>query len=916
MNNNVRQLCYGTLLLLSAPCALAQQSNASHYSVHAMPIGQAVEQLQRASGTSIVLDMSVDAAISSHAASNAQSVEQALDAMLEGTGLTWVAAGEGTYAIMDAATAGGGDATASAGGSGQGDSAQADQSLDTVNVETSADEGGPYFGDADTFGVGAGANGSTDATATEGTNSLTSKYSSVAGKSPTALQDTPATVRIVTQTQMRQQNLDNASDALAATPGVTVRKGASGARERYYSRGFQITSYQQDGGAASQMPGAGPARGPVTSSSSLPDLSAYDHTELIQGADALFAGASNPSGVINLQRKRPTDHQQVNMDLEAGSWNKKRAVFDASSPLAFDGRLRGRIVGAQENDGEYSRYAKHRSTNLYAVLEGDITSSTILRGGFQWNQKHDRSPNLFGVPRGDDGSDLNLPRKTNFTAPWAYDKSSNREFFAELEQNFGHGVTGNLKYNHSRAHSDMQYPEIQGAYVPGPRVPSDGYFGLSQTNFNHATQTEDKLDGSLTSKFQWLGHEQKIVVGGDYSHNKMPGFTDNYSTSPALNLDPYHYNPGSIGGYSTPTPGRYPEGAEFNGEPLRETTNFEHQPAEEHSTQKGAYAGIYLTPIDKLHLELGLRKTWLDYGNSNSKVTTQDINGTPTIVEGSRQSDSESVSGLSRHYSLAYDLTDNFTPYVSYDDIVNTQSFYRTVDGALLPLQRGKTFQLGTNMNFFDGALTGQIAYFWQRNENQPISTGDFVENTLDAAYIPGGTVKSDGLDITLSGALTSRWQVNAGYTFVETHYNQDYKDNASGSEVSNAQSQSPKHQFKLWSSYDLPGVLEGATVFGGVRMESKRTNAGMVCAGSTTSSGLFGDQTSCNGNMKPYDFSQPFYAVADIGGSYQVNKNLSFALNITNLFDRHYYETMYDTTSRNFYGEPRAVTLSMHSSF
>jgi len=95
------------------------------------------------------------------------------------------------------------------------------RTLGPVRVE-GARPGG--FAAVDGFGPGAGANGSSDPTATEGTGSLTTNGASVASKIPQALKDTPQTVTVLTQERIQQQAITDYTAALNDAPGITLQQ--------------------------------------------------------------------------------------------------------------------------------------------------------------------------------------------------------------------------------------------------------------------------------------------------------------------------------------------------------------------------------------------------------------------------------------------------------------------------------------------------------------------------------------------------------------------------------------------------------------------------------------------------------------------------------------------------------------------
>lgn len=96
----------------------------------------------------------------------------------------------------------------------------------------------------------------------------------------------------------------------------------------------------------------------------------------------------------------------------------------------------------------------------------------------------------------------------------------------------------------------------------------------------------------------------------------------------------------------------------------------------------------------------------------------------------------------------------------------------------------------------------------------------------------------------------------------------------------------SPKRQFKLATSYRLPGDLQAWTVGGAFYAQS----------------GIYSDTIRQGG-----------YARTDLHVGYRVNRQLSLRLNVNNVFDRDYYQFVGWTTGGNVIGTPRNATLTMN---
>jgi outer-membrane receptor for ferric coprogen and ferric-rhodotorulic acid len=62
--------------------------------------------------------------------------------------------------------------------------------------------------------------------------------------------------------------------------------------------------------------------------------------------------------------------------------------------------------------------------------------------------------------------------------------------------------------------------------------------------------------------------------------------------------------------------------------------------------------------------------------------------------------------------------------------------------------------------------------------------------------------------------------------------------------------------------------------------------------------------------------WGQGAYAVAGLRLGYRIDPKWSVALNIDNVFDERYYQTITSTYYGNWYGAPRNFTLSLRGQF
>lgn len=174
--------------------------------------------------------------------------------------------------------------------------------------------------------------------------------------------------------QLDDQRITTFEEALAQLPGVTVAPLTGGWGNTAYSvRGHTLGNISVDGS---------PSRGRFAADSSFDTgMAKYDNIQLLRGPDGLFSGNGQPSGTINLVRKRSLDTFQLKTALSAGSWNNYLGEVDVSVPLTSDGRLRGRSVVSYNDTKKFYDYAHRKSSTVYGVIDFDVSEHTSLGVG-------------------------------------------------------------------------------------------------------------------------------------------------------------------------------------------------------------------------------------------------------------------------------------------------------------------------------------------------------------------------------------------------------------------------------------------------------------------------------------------------------------------------------------------------------
>jgi len=680
----------------------------------------------------------------------------------------------------------------------------------------------------------------------------------VATRTETPLREIPQTISLISQEQMRQQNDTDLGDALNNAVGITVVRNNS-LSSTFFSRGFTITTFHLDGGAALNSFGNTPIFG-------TPDLGEYDHVEVLRGSDALFGGLGNPGASVNIVRKRPLDTNEAQFSAYGGSWNAYRAEADVTGPLGFEGALRARLDAVVGDKDYFFKTASLERKKVFAVLESDLTSQTLLTvgGSYQWENS---VPFLNGWPSYADGSDAHLPRSMALAFNWSRYDTQTREYYAQLQQALG----GEWKLKLHATSLDTAASYGFGGFASPIDPITKALPVLPFAFFSPSPNTQDQFvfDGTLTGSFDLFGHRLDVAVGGDYTHFKgdVP-VQVNFTFGPAVN-NVFTFNPAA---YPDP-PVPYPV--------------FGRSLATNNQSGEFASARVYLTGA--LSVVGGAR---ISSDRSSNALYSSLAPSTPGIIQ-----ESKDVDKVTPFVGATYDLNGHYSLYASYADIYQTNNGLRSIGGAFLPPADGIDRELGIKGSWRNGALNGFVVLYDIEQRGlavlDPSATLAEELTYYPCCFMSNGINKSKGVDAEVNGALAPGWLIGAGYTFNINH----------GLDDGDLSSATPRHLVKLWTSRQLPAGLERWTIGGSLQAQSSNFADGFICA-QLNSAG------NCLESRQPTRAVQGPFVVIDLRAAYQIDAHWRAALSVNNVFDRIYYQTIGTPTGGNWYGEPREFVL------
>ncbi|MEQ0848103.1 Fe(3+)-pyochelin receptor FptA [Pseudomonas aeruginosa] len=287
------------------------------------------------------------------------------------------------------------------------------------------------------------------------------------------------------------------------------------------------------------------------------------------------------------------------------------------------------------------------------------------------------------------------------------------------------------------------------------------------------------------------------------------------------------------------------------------------------TTQKGLYALGRIKLAEPLTLVVGGRESWWD----------QD---TPaTRFKPGRQ--------FTPYGGLIWDFARDWSWYVSYAEVYQPQADRQTWNSEPLSPVEGKTYETGIKGELADGRLNLSLAAFRIDLENNPQEDPDHPGPPNNPFYISGGKVRSQGFELEGTGYLTPYWSLSAGYTYTSTEYLKD-SQNDSGTRYSTF---TPRHLLRLWSNYDLLWQDRRWSVGGGLQAQSDYSV-----------------------DYRGVSMRQGGYALVNMRLGYKIDEHWTAAVNVNNLFDRTYYQSLSNPNWNNRYGEPRSFNVSLRGAF
>ncbi|MGI2903687.1 TonB-dependent siderophore receptor [Tolypothrix sp. VBCCA 56010] len=637
-----------------------------------------------------------------------------------------------------------------------------------------------------------------------------------ATRTDTPTRDIPQSIQVIPQQVIKDQQITRISDAARNVSGVTPQGGYAGATDNYNIRGFTTYDNLRNGFAVQD---------------NFVNPTNIERIEVLKGPASVLYGQFEPGGVVNYITKQPLSEPYYSAEFTAGSFSTYRPSIDISGPLNSDKTLLYRLNAAYENFGSFIDFNHQETYAIAPALSYKIGDATTLTLEYEYLNV-DRTY-YDGLPP--DPSVFKAPISRFLGEPGDRFSKETHSVFLNVNHRFSENIR--LRSGFSVTLDDSEESEFRPNSIDSDGRTVLRRFAAGPGYLQNYSLQNDLIGNFSTGSIQHqvlLGLEwNKYIYGYDYLRSTV-------SLTPSIDL----FNP--VYGASPPP--------EFDEAAQRDRYD---------RNTIALYLQDQVTLLPNLKLLVGGR---YDFVHRKNRSQLLDSFGRDPIDDATNERLYDEA--FSPRVGIVYQPLPPISIYASYSRSFNP-SFSRTVDGNLLPPERGTQYEVGVKAELVKDRLSATFAAYDITKEN--VATTDPNPDNSDFS-IAAGEVKSRGLEFDISGQILPGWNVIASY-FVNDAFVS--KDNSLpvGDSLVNA----PSAGGSLWTTYEIQsGDLRGLGFGGGVFYTGDREAT------------------------LPNTFKIPSYVRADATIFYK-RDNWRVGLNFKNLFSTQYYD------SQGYYLRPGA---------
>ncbi len=672
--------------------------------------------------------------------------------------------------------------------------------------------------------------------------------STSATKTNTLLRDVPQSVSVVTQDAIKDQSMKSIADVVRYVPGVIMSQGEGNADAPVFRGNRSTADFYVDG-----------VRDDVQY---FRDLYNIERVDVLMGPSGMIFGRGSSGGVINRVSKEAGWIPTREITAQVGSYDTKRVLLDVGQGINEMAAFR--LNGMYENSGSFRDAVtskRHGFSPTFTIMPTDKTKIVVSGELFKDDRTADR-----GIPSFD-GRPVNTKRSTFFGDPSvSFATADVKSLSALIEHGFDNGLT--VRNRTRVAKYDKFYQNVYPFDAPNATTVDIAAYSISSQRTSLFNQTD------LLYTLNTGSIEHQLLAGVELGYQK----TDNVRKTGYFNGDT---DTSACDHSDDPEEDQVPSSVNVLISNPRTSApvafRLDKCGVSNHSIAK--VAGIYLQDqikfFPKLQGIFGVRYDRFELDVTNTRPGAE-ADGSPLNLQTTNNL-------VSPRVGLVYkpiDLVSIYTSYsLSYVPRAGDQLDSLELSNAALKPEKFTNREVGAKWDIRPKlALTAAVYQLDRTN----VAIPDPI-NAARTILVKGQRTK--GIELGISGQITSGWSTTGGYTYQQGVIVTGQPENGeTGATLANV----PKHTFSLWNRYDF-------------------TPQWGVGLGVINRSSMF---TSTDNTV-----TLPGFTRVDAAIYAKFDKTYRAQLNIENLFDTHYFATAHNNSNISP-GSPIAARLSLIANF
>jgi len=568
-------------------------------------------------------------------------------------------------------------------------------------------------------------------------------------RTETPLLDVPQSISVVTQDQIRDQNISSIGEAIRYVPGVITHQG-EGNRDQITLRGNTSNADFFIDGARDDA-------------QYFRDLYNVDRVEVLKGPNAMAFGRGGSGGVLNRVSKFADGKRTRQFVASGGSFDNRRIQADIGDKV--NDKFSLRLNTMYEKSGTFRQYGDLERYGFNPTATFNLAKTTELKVGYE--HFHDSRFNDRGIP-----SQNGAPYRTN-PATFFGDPTQN---YSDATVNSGYAILNHefdstLKLKNYTRYTD--YSKFYQNTFAGTAVDNSGNLTISAYN-----------DASKRQNFTNQTDVTKNFSTGSVNHNALIGVEIARQYSSSFRNTGFFNNGPKSNKVSASNP--------LSFAPI---TYRQESGDADNNSEVDIYAGYIQDQIDltkKLQITVGTRYEIfkMNFRNNRTGLNFEQTNGM-----------------VSPRAGIVYKPQDNLSIYgsysVSYLPSSGDQFSSLTAQIQGLKPEKLQNYEVGTKWDVNPKLNLTAAIYQLDRTNTRAVDPNN------PALFVLTGASRTRGVELGATGKITDKWQIIGGYAFQNAIIINQLTTATSTAAALSVPAGAhvalvPKHTASLWNKYDF----------------------------------------------------------------------------------------------------------------